>query len=366
MTKVTIAFTLCLFGSALAFAPPPAWAKDAAEESPPSIIITGTRADGALEDEPYTVSVIDLEQLERALPRTVPEALQNAPGVLVQKTASGHGSPYIRGFTGNRTLLVIDGIRYNNATFRDGANEYFAQVDSFALAQIELISGPSSALYGSEAVGGVINITTRASNAFGGEGFAVSGEQTLRVSSGDASIVSRSALDVGQGGQWGLRGGVTLRDYGDVRAAELGRLPETGYSEHSFDARLDVALSPSWSATLVYQNLQQDDVPRTHSTVFSVPFAGTAIGTDLVREKDHHRTLTYAKLRGGTDASWLRSTEITLSHQFRREDELRIRGDNSQIDQGFTSDIFCPERGEPRGSRRFGIDVWRRSEPREH
>ena len=303
------------------------------------IIITGTRTDRPLEEEPYVVQVVDLEQLERNLPRTVPEALDGLAGVLVQKTASGHGSPYIRGFTGNRTLLVIDGIRYNNATYRDGANEYFAQVDSFTLGQIELVSGPASALYGSEAVGGTISLVTRPSSMTVQNGTYLDGEQILRASSGDHSITSRTAFDLGEGGKWGFRGGMTARRYGDVRAAQFGRLPYTGYSETAFDGRLDVALSPDWTATFTHQTLWQDDVPRTHATVFSVPFAGTESGSDLEREKDHTRSLTYAKLRGETASSWAETLEITLSHQSRTEDERRIRGNGRRTDENFSSEM---------------------------
>lgn len=306
----------------------------------PAIIITGTRSERTTASEPYAIRVLDTEQLERTLPRTVPEALRQLPGVLVQKTASGHGSPYIRGFTGNRTLLVVDGIRYNNATFRDGANEYFAQIDSFALAQIELISGPSSALYGAEAVGGVINLVTRSTGMREEEGRFANAAQVMRVSSGDGSVVSRNSFGVGEGDQWGFRGGATIREYGDVRAARSGRLPFTGYSERAFDTRLEIAVGPDWTANVAHQRLWQDDVPRTHSTIFSVPFAGTVQGTDLVREKDHERGLTYAKLRGRGRSAWLSAVEVTLSHQSRLEEELRVRGDGVEIDQGFTSDLF--------------------------
>ncbi len=311
------------------------------EASPTAIIITGTRSDRAIEQEPYAIQVIDQQQLERELPRTVPEALSELPGVLVQKTASGHGSPYIRGFTGNRTLLVIDGVRYNNATYRDGANEYFAQIDSFTLSQVELIAGPSSALYGSEAVGGVLNLITRPTAMAGEAGQYAVGEQTLRYSSGDDSITSRSALELGKGGHWGLRGGFTLRSYGDVHAADLGILPYTGYEERAADARLDLALSPSWLVTVKHQSLWQDDVPRTHSTVFSRSFAGTSVGDDLLREKNHYRSLTYLKAKGSTASDWLRSIELTLSHQRRSEQEDRIRADQLLIDQGFDSDLLA-------------------------
>lgn len=311
------------------------------EAAPAAIVITGTRSDREIAQEPYAIQVIDQTQLERELPRTAPEALDDLPGVLVQKTASGHGSPYIRGFTGNRTLLVIDGVRYNNATYRDGANEYFAQIDSFTLSQIELIAGPSSALYGSEAVGGVLNLTTRPTAMASEAAQYAAGEQVVRYSSGDDSLVSRSAFELGVGGKWGLRGGFTLREYGNVRAAKLGTLPYTGYGERAANARLDLALSPSWLVTLNHQSLWQDDVPRTHSTVFARPFAGTNIGSDLLRQKDHDRTLTYLKAKGSTASNGLRSIELTLSHQARSEREDRIRADGLVIDQGFDSDLLA-------------------------
>ena len=329
---------------AAAMVPLPSAAQERADEAQDkdddrTIVITGTRADRPLDEEPYAVSVIALEELERELPRTVPEALEGLPGVLVQKTASGHGSPYIRGFTGNRTLLVIDGIRYNNATYRDGANEYFAQVDSFTLGQVELLSGPSSALYGSEAVGGTLSLSTRRTGMAEREGSYFEGEQVLRLSRGDNSLVSRTAAGFGEGGRWGFRGGVTLRDYGDIRAAKFGRLPYTGYGEEAFDARFDAALGPDWTATLLHQSLWQDDVPRTHATIFAVPFAGTEAGSDRAREKDHRRSLTYAKLVGSLDRAWLETLDLTLSHQGREEAEFRERSNGRIIDQSFASDL---------------------------
>lgn len=67
------------------------------------------------------------------------------------------GSPYLRGFTGFRTLMLIDGIRLNNSTFRDGPNQYWNTVDSLALERLELVCGPSSVLYSSDAIGGTVN-----------------------------------------------------------------------------------------------------------------------------------------------------------------------------------------------------------------
>ena len=67
---------------------------------------------------------------ERLQARSLPEALEETPGVGVQKTGPGQGSPFIRGFTGFRNVMLIDGIRLNNSTFREGPNQYWSTVDS--------------------------------------------------------------------------------------------------------------------------------------------------------------------------------------------------------------------------------------------
>ncbi|MEO0884169.1 MAG: TonB-dependent receptor plug domain-containing protein, partial [Pseudomonadota bacterium] len=221
----------------------------------PPVILNANRLPGDRNQPSISIHTLNVEALTKALPRTLPESLESLPGVHIQKTAPGHGSPYIRGFTGNRTLSVIDGIRYNNATYRDGPNEYFSHIDTFTLSNVVLLSGPASAVYGSEAVGGTISLETRGSgyaDAANGEWFA-HGRQVLRYSSGDSSLISRSAIDFGQGDVWGLRLGLSAKEFGDVRAADLGRLPNTGYNELAWDARLDAKLGQDWTLTIAHQ-----------------------------------------------------------------------------------------------------------------
>jgi|GEM_PF-2289221 len=80
---------------------------------------------------------------------------------MVQKTGHGQGFPYIRGFTGYRNLFLIDGFRLNNSVFRDGPNQYWNTVDPLGLHRMELVRGPFSMLYGSDAVGGTVNAIPR-------------------------------------------------------------------------------------------------------------------------------------------------------------------------------------------------------------
>ncbi|MBN1558201.1 MAG: Plug domain-containing protein, partial [Lentisphaerae bacterium] len=128
----------------------------------PTLVVTPTREARRVEDVPYAAGLLDAETLRVALSaRTVPEALAYEPGIMVQKTAHGQGSPYIRGFTSQRTLFLVDGVRLNNAVFREGPNPYWNTVDPLSLHAVEIVRGPASVLYGSDAVGGTVRAVTR-------------------------------------------------------------------------------------------------------------------------------------------------------------------------------------------------------------
>ena len=112
------------------------------------VVSASRRAESAL-SMPYTVTVQDMNELLAIRQvRTIPEAMREISGVMVQKTGHGQGSPYIRGFTGLRTLFLIDGIRLNNSTFREGPNQYWNTVDPASVYRLELVKGPSSVRYG--------------------------------------------------------------------------------------------------------------------------------------------------------------------------------------------------------------------------
>ncbi len=110
------------------------------------MVITPTRTEMSSADLPYSIENIDLQSnLSQTIFRTVPEALRYEPGVMVQKTGHGQGSPYIRGFTGFRTLYLIDGIRLNNSVFLDGPNQYLNTVDPFSLSHLNALAESKNA-----------------------------------------------------------------------------------------------------------------------------------------------------------------------------------------------------------------------------
>ena len=107
------------------------------------------------------VSLITKKDLKLDLPQTSADLLNYASGVRVQKSQGGGGSPVIRGFEANRVLLVVDGVRMNNAIYRSGHLQNSITVNPNSLERTEVIYGPSSVGYGSDALGGVVHFYTK-------------------------------------------------------------------------------------------------------------------------------------------------------------------------------------------------------------
>src|SRR5262245_41890005 len=94
--------------------------------------------------EERATSTVRKSDLERRLPRSAPDAIRYEPGVFVQQTAHGQGSAYLRGLTGQQTVMLFDGIRLNNSTYRQGPNQYFFTLDSRTIQSIEVERGGGS------------------------------------------------------------------------------------------------------------------------------------------------------------------------------------------------------------------------------
>ncbi len=107
------------------------------------------------------VAVFSSKAIQTSMPQTSADMLSNIPGVKIQKTQFGGGSPVLRGMEANRVLLVVDGVRMNNAIYRKGHLQNAITVSPNLLDRTEVIFGPSSVIYGSDALGGVIHYYTR-------------------------------------------------------------------------------------------------------------------------------------------------------------------------------------------------------------
>jgi hemoglobin/transferrin/lactoferrin receptor protein len=333
-------------------------------EAIPEMVITATRSATPLAKVPAAAKTLDQKQMQERLVRTFPEALRETPGVAIQKTSNGQGSPFIRGFTGFRNLMMIDGIRFNNSTFRDGPNQYWNTIDSYALDRVEVLPSQGAVQYGSDAVGGTVNALTKGSGFLSEAegGFFTHGQAAVRYSTAEHSTVEHLESSIGQGQKWGLRAGVTLSQFGDVTNGAGKRQRNTGYDQWAFDVRLDAALDDRWTVTAVHQQLRQNDVWRTHSTTSGVSFAGTAVGTDRVRVFDQERSLTYVRLAGKDLNSFIDNASLTVSLQTASEDQFRITGggaaSTNKVDLNTLGLDLQFESDSPVGKLIYGIDYY--------
>ena len=112
-----------------------------------------------LENPERAATTVTRDELEERQPQSSPDALRYEPGVYLQQTAHGQGSPYIRGLTGQQLAYLFDGIRLNNSVYRQGPNQYLFTVDVRTIDHYEVVRGPASVRYGSDALGGAILAT---------------------------------------------------------------------------------------------------------------------------------------------------------------------------------------------------------------
>lgn len=125
------------------------------------LVVTGNRTLEPKSDLPYRIEVIPAKTIEFQNPQNAGIMLEQTGNVFVQTSQMGGGSPVLRGFEANKVLLIVDGVRMNNAIYRAGHLQNAITVDPLSLASTEVLYGPGSTIYGSDALGGVINFVTR-------------------------------------------------------------------------------------------------------------------------------------------------------------------------------------------------------------
>jgi hemoglobin/transferrin/lactoferrin receptor protein len=228
------------------------------------------------------VTVVEEDDVRGRPLATIGTALDGAPGVMVQQSTYGQASPFLRGLTGYQVLNLIDGIRFNNTTFRSGPNQYLAFIDPSQAERVEVMLGPASAQFGSDALGGAIHVLTPS------PGFRLAAERSLSLrgnlfgatsdesAGGDATILTRGreiSLMLGVSGRSldDLRGGdgrdshhVFRRLFGltDEQISDVlgDRQVDTGFDQTSLQAKVAARLDSRQSLTAWYQRSTQTGV----------------------------------------------------------------------------------------------------------
>jgi hemoglobin/transferrin/lactoferrin receptor protein len=268
------------------------------------VVITARRMETEILQSPEAITLVSNSRLETELPRSTPEALQGATGVFVQKTNHGGGSPFIRGLTGNQVLLMVDGIRLNNATFRYGPNQYLNTIDPAYVGSIEVIRGGGSALYGSDAIGGVVNVITR-NPELSPQGFKVSGSAFGKwISNNMEKTTGAEFLLAGR--KASFSGSFSYNDFGNLIAGKgIGEQDPTGYTSYAGNTKLLFKPDKNNTLLLAWQYNHQDDVPR-YDKIIS--------GYTKYHFDPQIRTLLFAKWNTKVGSKWINELKWTTSY----------------------------------------------------
>jgi hemoglobin/transferrin/lactoferrin receptor protein len=268
-----------------------------------------------------------------------PEVLSSVPGVFLQRTNQGGGSAFVRGLTGNQTLLVLDGIRFNNSTFRYGPNQYLNTIDPFSLDQIEVVRGSGSVQYGSDALTGAVHLISKkptfGAKAWSGQivgrgisqGMELSGLARLQFQS------ERNSISVLAG----------KKSFGDISRGGGGSFQRpTGYEEQNVQVQYRAKLGEHFTLENLVQQNTQDHVPVYHKIQLE-NFALNEMTLQSYRRG-------YSRLTYQGQQNWLQSAEITASLQESIEERaLQKKGSTTlrkEADQVRTAGIIASLKSE--------------------
>ena len=333
-------------------------------------------------------SEIDIKKLA---PQTSADLLASLPGIKVQKSQFGGGSPVLRGMEANRVLLVVDGVRMNNAIYRMGHLQNSITVSPNIIDRTEVIFGPSSVVYGSDALGGVIHYYTKTPKTSLNNN--VKGEVFSRYSSVNDEITVQANVEL-QFKKWASFTSVSYSNFGDLKMGksrnhgfeEWGKVYEysnntdtyynanpvqntdptlqknTGFNQTDILQKFAIPFSKNTDFTLNLQYSTSSDIPRfdnlTQYSNGSLKFAEWYYGPQ-------QRLLVSPQLKINPSKKWLDYGTITLAYQNIKES--RVQRKFSSLDRSYrdeqvdvlslNGDFFVPLKNDNSRIFSYGIEA---------
>jgi len=211
-------------------------------------------------DVPQATTVVEVDRTSVAVPQTSMDLLRGQTGTFLQQTTPGQAAVIVRGLKGSEVLHLVDGFRLNNAFFRNAPNQYIALVDSLLLERVEVVRGPGGTLYGSDAMGGVVQMISRRPD-WSEEGWQSSTSLRSHYSSVDSASHSRLAA-AASSDTLALSAGLSYQDVDLRRAGGGERLPFTDFTARAGNASLRWRSARSHAFDLQVQHLVQPATPR--------------------------------------------------------------------------------------------------------
>ena len=309
------------------------------------------------------IAVVSSKEIQKISPQTSADLLATIPGIKVQKSQFGGGSPVIRGMESNRVLLVVDGVRMNNAIYRKGHLQSSISVAPNMLDKTEVVFGPSSVLYGSDALGGVIHYFTKTPKLSAEE--EVKSQFFSRFSSVNQEITSHVSAEL-RFSNWASLTSISFSNFGDLQSGSrrshgfkdwgkvfyysenrygnytenptLNPRPEvlknTGYHQTDFLQKFFIPLSKNTDLKINLQYSTSSNIPRFDRLIElknnSLKFAEWNYGPQ-------NRFLLSSQFLIHPNKNWLESGSITGAYQ--QIKESRIQRKFGSLDRSYREEL---------------------------
>ena len=276
-----------------------------------TVQVTATRTEQSIHDVSEAVSVVTADEIDRQAPELLAEMLRGVPGAFFQQTTPGQGIPIIRGLKGSQVLHLVDGMRLNNAFFRNAPNQYLGLVDAFATERLEVVRGSAPSLYGADAMGGVVQVLT-AEPELSGPQWHADGRIYGSFDSADSGVVARAQAAAGKDGV-AISGGVTYQDHSNRETGGGILVSPSAYRVKAADFKWRRKFGANSELMLSAQYLQQPSTPRVDELVPG--YGQDHPSSDQYEFQPNQRGFLHARYRLDSDARWFSSFEAHLARQ---------------------------------------------------
>jgi hemoglobin/transferrin/lactoferrin receptor protein len=256
-------------------------------------VVSATRWEQSQKDVPQHIATINAESVALQNPQTAADLLATSGEVFIQKSQLGGGSPMIRGFSTNRILITVDGVRMNNAIFRSGNLQNVISIDPFTIAKTEVLFGPGSLIYGSDAMGGVMSFSTLAPKLSNDSTVLVTVNALARYSSAANEKTGHIDFNIGLK-KLAFISSITFTDYDDLLMGSNGpddylrpeyaaringndsvvpnenpkKQVETGYNQLNLMQKIRFKPNEKWELNYGFHYSSSSDVPRYDRLTF--------------------------------------------------------------------------------------------------
>lgn len=324
------------------------WVINHEEFSLPVITVSHRRFDEPSRISPQKQRKINRDHIAKQNPATTAELLANTGEVFMQKSQQGGGSPMIRGFAANRLLIAVDGVRMNNAIFRGGNVHNILSINPYTVEQAQVVFGPGSVLYGSDAIGGVMDFKTLNPLSHTDSGMDVRFRSQSKYATANHEMAQHAEFYVASP-QWSSVSAVTVQRFGNLTMGSNGARDEylrsfyadriegadtlvtnpnpyvqnpSGYEQYNALQKFKYKLSPQTQLTYAFHITQTSNVPRYDRHIRyrngMQQFAEWYYGPQ--KWNMHHLNLLHY-----ANHNWFESWNLIVAYQFYEESRFSRR-----------------------------------------